>query len=91
MSKLGSKIRRWTKNELRQLKMLARQKTHVREIARSLKRTVSATQGEAFKLGVSLLRVEFGRTRRQRQERDVSRNLEGFRAMPAGLIEDENC
>jgi hypothetical protein len=46
MSKLG--------NELRQLKMLARQKTHVREIARSLKRTVSATQGEAFKLGVSL-------------------------------------
>jgi hypothetical protein len=29
---------------------------------------------------------QFGRTRRQRQERDVSRNLEVFRAMPAAQI-----
>ena len=36
------------------------------------------------------LGVEFRRTRRQRQERDVAWNLERLGAMPAGLIEDEN-
>ena len=37
-----------------------------------------------------LLGIEFWRTRRQRQKRDVVWNLERLGAMPAGLIEDEN-
>jgi hypothetical protein len=34
--------------------------------------------------------LELGCARWQRQERDVARNPEIFRAVPAGLIEDEN-
>jgi hypothetical protein len=46
--------REWTKDDLRQLKTLARQKTPVGKIAKSLMRTAGATQQKAFKLGVSL-------------------------------------
>ena len=36
------------------------------------------------------LGIEFGRARRQRQERDIAWNPEVFCAVPSGLIEDEN-
>src|SRR4051812_10426812 len=53
MSK-NAKRREWTKDDVRQLKTLARQKTPVGQIAKSLKRTAGATQQKAFTLGVSL-------------------------------------
>jgi IS30 family transposase len=49
-----AKRREWTKDDVRELKTLARQKTPVRKIAKALKRTHSATQQKAFALGVSL-------------------------------------
>jgi hypothetical protein len=48
------KRREWTKDDVRELKTLARQKTPVAKIAKSLKRTPGATQQKAFSLGVSL-------------------------------------
>jgi hypothetical protein len=48
------KRREWTKGDIRELKSLARQKTPVAKIAKSLKRTPGATQQKAFTLGVSL-------------------------------------
>jgi hypothetical protein len=49
-----AKRREWTKDDVRELKTLARQKTPVAKIAKSLKRTPGATQQKAFTLGVSL-------------------------------------
>ena len=49
-----TKRREWTKDDVRELKTLARQKTPVAKIAKSLKRTPGATQQKAFTLGVSL-------------------------------------
>jgi hypothetical protein len=46
--------REWTKDDVRELKTLARQKTPIAKIAKSLKRTPGATQQKAFTLGVSL-------------------------------------
>jgi hypothetical protein len=46
--------REWSKEDVRELKTLARQKTPVAKIAKSLKRTPGATQQKAFMLGVSL-------------------------------------
>jgi hypothetical protein len=46
--------REWTKEDVRELKALARQKTPVAKIAKSLKRTPGAAQQKAFTLGVSL-------------------------------------
>jgi hypothetical protein len=46
--------REWTKDDVRELKALARQKTSVAKIAKSLKRTLAATQQKASMLGVSL-------------------------------------
>ena len=48
------KRREWTKDDVHELKSLARQKTPVAKIAKSLKRTPGATQQKAFTLGVSL-------------------------------------
>ena len=48
-----SKRREWTKEDVRELKALAKQKTPAAKIAKSLKRTVGATRQHAFKLGVS--------------------------------------
>jgi len=48
------KRREWTKDDVRELKALARQKTPVAKIAKSLKRTPGATLQKAFTLGVSL-------------------------------------
>jgi hypothetical protein len=49
-----TKRREWTKDDVRELKTLARQKTPVARIAKALKRTPGATQQKAFTLGVSL-------------------------------------
>jgi hypothetical protein len=48
------KRRAWTKEHVRELKTLARQKTPAARIAKSLKRTLGATRQKAFSLGVSL-------------------------------------
>jgi hypothetical protein len=49
-----SKRRAWTKDDVRTLKSLARQKTPAAKIARALKRSVGATRQRASSLGVSL-------------------------------------
>ena len=48
------KLRPWTKEDLRTLKTLAREKTKTTVIARKLKRTVGATYQKARALGVTL-------------------------------------
>ena len=48
------KRREWTKDDVRELKTLARQKVPVAKIAKSLKRTLRATQQKAYSIGVSL-------------------------------------
>jgi hypothetical protein len=50
----NSKRREWTKEDVRELKTLARQKTPLVKIAKSLSRTLRATQQKAYSLGVSL-------------------------------------
>ena len=54
MAKKRSKRREWTKDDVRELRVSARQKTPARKIARSLKRTEGATRQKAFSLGISL-------------------------------------
>ncbi len=54
MAKKASKRRQWTKDDIRELKASARQKTPARKIARALKRTEGATRQKAFSLGISL-------------------------------------
>jgi hypothetical protein len=49
-----AKSRAWTKDNIRELKTLARQKVPVAKIAKSLKRTLRATQQKAYSIGVSL-------------------------------------
>ena len=53
--KNGSKKRRaWTADQVRELRSLARKKTPVGKIAKSLKRTEGATRQKAFAIGLSL-------------------------------------
>src|SRR5258705_13623929 len=47
--------REWTRNDVRELKSLAKQKIGVKKIAKALKRTPGATAVKAAKLGVSLM------------------------------------
>ena len=54
MARKNSELREWTKMDVRELKTLARAKTPVGRIARSLKRTEGATRQKAFRLGVSI-------------------------------------
>jgi hypothetical protein len=49
-----SKRREWTKEDIRELKALAKQKTPAGKIARALKRTEGATRQRASSLGISL-------------------------------------
>ena len=53
-AKKATKIRPWTKDDVRALKTLARDGTQTTVIARKLKRTLAATRQRAFKEGVSL-------------------------------------
>ena len=48
-----AKWREWTKEDVRVLKTLARDKKKTSVIARTLKRTVSATRQKGYSLGVS--------------------------------------
>jgi hypothetical protein len=54
MAKKAVKRRSWTKDDVRELKSLARQKTPAPKIARALKRTVGAIRQKAFGMGLSL-------------------------------------
>jgi hypothetical protein len=54
MAKKTTKPRPWTKEDVRTLKMLAREKTKTTVIARKLKRSVGATKQKAMRLGVTL-------------------------------------
>jgi hypothetical protein len=54
MAKKATKIRPWTKEDVRMLKPLAREGTKTTAIARKLKRTVAATYQKAMLLGVTL-------------------------------------
>jgi hypothetical protein len=49
-----TKVRPWTKDDVRTLKTLAREKTKTEAIARKLKRSVTATYQKARSLGVTL-------------------------------------
>jgi hypothetical protein len=53
MAKKSKRIS-WTTEHVRTLKALAKKKTRVGIIARTLKRTEGATRQKAFSLGVSL-------------------------------------
>jgi hypothetical protein len=46
--------RKWTKDDVRDLKLFAKQRTGVAKIAKRLKRTAAATAAKAHTLGVSL-------------------------------------
>jgi hypothetical protein len=54
MAKRIAKRRPWTKEDVRTLKALAREKTKTSVIARKLKRSVDAMYQQASKLGVML-------------------------------------
>jgi hypothetical protein len=55
LAKNKTAIRReWTKEDVKTLKFLAKQKTGVTKIAKKLKRTPGATAAKACTLGVSL-------------------------------------
>src|SRR5208337_336947 len=54
MAKKTTKLRPWTKEDIRTLKTLAREKVKTSVIARKLKRTLGSTYQKAMKLGVTL-------------------------------------
>jgi hypothetical protein len=54
MAKKTTKLRPWTKEDVRTLKTLAREKVKTSVIARKLKRTLGATYQKATALGVTL-------------------------------------
>ena len=57
MAKKKKVVRRaWTKDDLRTLKSMAKDKQGVKKIAKALKRTPGATAVKAQKFGVSLAR-----------------------------------
>jgi hypothetical protein len=62
MAKKVTRSRPWTKEELRMLKALTREKTKI-VIARKLKRSVDAMYGLASKLGLMPGEIQGGKTR----------------------------
>jgi hypothetical protein len=54
MAKKTTRSRPWTKEDIRTLKTLPREKTETMVIARKLKRSVPVTYQQASKLGVML-------------------------------------
>jgi hypothetical protein len=54
MAKETTKRRPWTKEDVRMLKTLGREKVKASMIARKLERTLEATYQQASKLGVTL-------------------------------------
>jgi hypothetical protein len=51
---MAKRRREWTKQDVGELKKLARQKARATDIAKALKRTLGATRKKASELGVSL-------------------------------------
>jgi hypothetical protein len=58
MVKKTKKARPWTKEDIRTLKSMVREKTKTSVVARKLKRTESATRQKASALGVKLVGVQ---------------------------------
>jgi hypothetical protein len=54
VGKRAKKRRMWTAGDVRDLKVMARKKTHARQIARKLRRSEGATRQKAFSMGLSL-------------------------------------
>ena len=54
MAKKVTKPRAWTKDDVKMLKTMAREKVKTTEIARKLKRSLGATHQKAMRLGVTL-------------------------------------
>jgi hypothetical protein len=54
MAKTTKKPRTWTKEDVKALKTMAREKTKTSVIARKLKRTPTATRQKAASIGVKL-------------------------------------
>jgi len=54
LMKNGSKRRPWTSVQVRELKSLAKKKVPAKRIAKTLKRTETATRQKAFAIGLSL-------------------------------------
>ena len=54
MAKMAVKVQSWTKEDIRTLKTLAREKKKTTVVAHMLKRSVGATYQKASKLGVML-------------------------------------
>jgi hypothetical protein len=54
MVKKATKLRPWTKEDVRMLKTLAREKVKTTVIARKLRRSVGSTYQKAMKVGVTL-------------------------------------
>jgi hypothetical protein len=52
--KNGKKRRAWTAEQVREMKMMARNKTSAGKIAKKLKRSEGATRQKAFSIGLSL-------------------------------------
>jgi hypothetical protein len=63
MARTTAKRREWTKEDIRTLKTLAREKVKTTVIARRLKRSVGATYQQAHKLRVSF---SAGRTKKRK-------------------------
>ena len=53
MAKKATKLRPWTKEDVRTLKTLRRDKIEMSAIARKLKRSVGATNQKAMRLGLT--------------------------------------
>lgn len=60
MARKSAKPREWTKADVRLLKTLAREKRKTTAIARTLRRSVSATRQKGYSVGIS-----FGRPARK--------------------------
>jgi hypothetical protein len=58
MARKAVKRREWTKDDVRELRTLAREKTKASVIARKLKRTEGATRQKAYSLNLSLRSVK---------------------------------
>jgi hypothetical protein len=53
MAEKATKLRPWTKEDIRTLKTLRREKVTMRTIARKLKRSLGATNQKATRLGLT--------------------------------------
>ena len=54
MAKKKKVVRRWSKEDIRTLKTMAKDKKGAKKIAKALKRTAGATRAMAVKRGISL-------------------------------------